>query len=130
MRRGPKVATWTNWGGVRKPRSSHHEYQKLGFDPFGLGRSGSILSCRDLEGGKLLYDERIGPPGGYYASPVAANGHLYFASDRGNLTVVKAGDALEVLAQTKLGEPVFASPAIVDNVLYVRSAGHLWAFGE
>jgi outer membrane protein assembly factor BamB len=95
-----------------------------------LIRSGSVLACRDLETGKLIYEERIGSPSGYYSSPVAANGFLYFASDRGTITVVKAGDSIEVLAQNKLGTPIFASPAIVGNALYVRTASQLWAFGE
>lgn len=92
-------------------------------------RSGGLLACRDLESGKLAYEGRLNAPGGYYASPVAAHGHLYLASDKGTVTVVKAGDALEVLARNELGEPVFASPAIVDDTLYVRSSAHLWAFG-
>jgi outer membrane protein assembly factor BamB len=95
-----------------------------------LIRSGSILVCRELETGKLIYEERIAPPNGYFASPVIANGCLFFASDRGNITVVKAGDLPEILAQNKLGASVFASPAIADNALYVRTAGHLWVFEE
>jgi outer membrane protein assembly factor BamB len=94
-----------------------------------LIRSGSVLVCRDLETGKLLYEERIGSPNGYYSSPVAANGMIYFASDRGTITVVKAGASLEVLAENKLNTPVFASPAIVDGAMYIRSSGQLWAFG-
>jgi hypothetical protein len=60
------------------------------------------------------------------ASPVAVNGFLYFLSDRGMITVVKSGDSSEVLAQNKLGTPIFASPAIVGNALYVRTASQLW----
>lgn len=59
--------------------------------------------CRDLETGKLVYEGRLNAPGGYYASPVAARGHLYLASDKGTLTVVKAGDALEALVRNELG---------------------------
>jgi outer membrane protein assembly factor BamB len=95
-----------------------------------LIRSGSVLACRDLESGNVIYEERIGSPSGYYSSPVAANGLLYFASDRGTITVVKAGDSPEVIAQNKLGSPIFASPAIVGNALYVRTARQLWAFEE
>jgi outer membrane protein assembly factor BamB len=95
-----------------------------------LIRSGGILVCRDLETGKLIYEERIDSPGGYYASPVLVDGRIYLASDRGTVTVVKTGDSLEVLARNDLGEPVIASPAVSDDVLYIRSAGQLWAFGE
>jgi outer membrane protein assembly factor BamB len=95
-----------------------------------LIRSGGLLVCRDLETGKQLYEERIDAPGGYFASPVLACGRLYLASDRGTVTVVKAGDALEVLARNELGDPIFASPAVADNRLYIRSSKRLWAFGE
>jgi outer membrane protein assembly factor BamB len=93
-----------------------------------LIRSGGLMVCRDLENGKLIYEERIDSPGAYFASPVAADGRLYVASYQGEVTVIKAGDSLEVLAHNKLGEPIMASPAIADQTLYIRSAKTLWAF--
>ena len=48
-----------------------------------LIRSGGLLVCRDLEKGALIYENRIGFPGGYFASPTLAGGCLYLASDRG-----------------------------------------------
>ena len=95
-----------------------------------LIRSGGLLSCRDLGTGSLLYDNRIDATGGYFASPVLADGRIYLASDRGTITVVKAGDAFEILAHNELAEPVFASPAIAENSIYFRSAKTLWAFGR
>jgi outer membrane protein assembly factor BamB len=94
-----------------------------------LIRSGGLLACRDLETGTLIYDNRIDAPGGYFASPVLADGRIYLASDRGTITVVKAGDTFEVLAHNDLGDPIVASPAIAENTLYIRSAKRLWAFG-
>ncbi len=95
-----------------------------------LIRSGGLLSCRDLETGTLLYDNRIDAPGGYFASPVLADGRIYLASDRGTITVVKAGDMFEVLAHNDLGDPIIASPVMAENILYIRSAKALWAFGQ
>ena len=95
-----------------------------------LIRSGGILVCRNLETGKLIYDERTGSPGGYFASPILVDGRIYIASDRGTVTVLKAGDSFEVLARNELGEPIHASPAASDNTLYFRSSRHLWAFAE
>jgi outer membrane protein assembly factor BamB len=94
-----------------------------------LIRSGGLLACRDLETGTLIYDNRIDAPGGYFASPVLASGRIYLGSDRGTITVVKAGDSFEVLAHNDLGDPVIASPAMAENTLYIRSAKTLWAFG-
>src|SRR5262249_42324450 len=63
-----------------------------------LIRNGGLLISRELETGKLIYNNRIDAPGGYFASPVLADGRLYFASDRGTVTVVRAGDAFDLLA--------------------------------
>ena len=68
--------------------------------------------------------------GDYYASPVAGDGKIYVASQRGVVAVLRAGDTLDVLARNDLGEPILATPAIVDGKLYVRTEGHLYAFGK
>jgi outer membrane protein assembly factor BamB len=91
-------------------------------------RSGGLLVCRELESGKLVYEERIDSPGIYFASPVAADGRIYVASDQGEVTVINAGDKLEVLTHNKLGDTIASSPAVADNALYVRSTKTLWAF--
>ena len=92
-------------------------------------RNGGLFTCRDPKTGHSLYDERLGAEGGYYASPVAAAGRIYVASDRGFITVLQAGDTFKVLAQTELKETIMATPAIVEDKIYVRTAGNLWAFG-
>ena len=66
----------------------------------------------------------------YYSSPVAAGGNIYFASGDGVVSVLRAGDKLDVAARNDLGEPIFATPAILDGRLYVRTASHLYAFGR
>jgi outer membrane protein assembly factor BamB len=93
-----------------------------------LIRSGGILSCRDLETGKLIYEKATDSRGGYFASPVAADGRIYIASDRGRITVIRSGDAFEVLARNDLDDRIMASPAIAENALYIRSAKSIWAF--
>jgi outer membrane protein assembly factor BamB len=94
-------------------------------------QDGGRVTCWDAKTGKPLYEqERLKADGDYYASPVAANGHLYFASSRGNVTVARVGDSLDIAARNELGESVLTTPAIVDNKIYVRSADHLWAFGK
>lgn len=96
-----------------------------------LVKNGGMFTCLDPQSGRPLYqEERLDALGDYYASPVAADGRLYVTSQRGVLTVVKAGDAFEKLAQTDLGEVVQASPAVVGDTLFIRTAGHLYAFRE
>jgi len=97
-------------------------------------KDGGLVSAFDLATGKEIYvQERELAGGKYYASPVAANGHVYFTSlEDGTVTVLKAGAPKpEVVAKNpKLGERVAATPAIADDTLYVRTAGHLYAFAE
>ena len=93
---------------------------------------GIVVGC-DPETGKTLFQERIAAAGPYYASPVAANGNIYFTSlEKGVITVVKVGgDKPVVVTQNpELGERCAATPAIAGNTLYVRSASHLYAFAE
>jgi outer membrane protein assembly factor BamB len=97
-------------------------------------KDGGMVSAYDARTGKEAYVlERAIASGKYYASPVAANGNIYFTSlDQGIVTVLKAGTAKpEVVAKNpKLGERVSATPAIADNTLYLRTASKLYAFGE
>ncbi len=93
-------------------------------------KNGGVVSCMDADSGKLLYRERLGAFGPYYSSPIAAHGRIYIASGKGVITVFKAGDTLKVLARNNLKEQVFATPAVVDNKLYVRTVKHMYAFGE
>jgi outer membrane protein assembly factor BamB len=97
-------------------------------------KDGGLVTAYDAKTGQEVYvQERVVAPGRYYASPVAANGHIYFTSlDGGAVTVLKAGSAKpEVVAKNpKLDERVAATPAIADNVLYIRTDKHLVAFAE
>ena len=93
-------------------------------------KNGGIVSCMDADSGKLLYRERLGAAGPYFSSPIAAHGRIYIASGKGVITVFAAGDTLQVLARNDLKEKVFATPAVVDNKLYVRTVKHMYAFGE
>jgi outer membrane protein assembly factor BamB len=100
---------------------------------FVMVKDGGIVTAYDAATGDKLYSKRAAAPGKYYASPVAADGKIYFTSlGEGAITVVKAGGKTpEVVAQNPpLGERVGSTPAIADNTLYVRTAGHLYAFGK
>ena len=93
-----------------------------------LIRNGGILSCLDAASGKVVYRTRVGAPGPYYASPVAANGKIYLASGEGTVSVLAPGAEFKVAARNDLGEPIYATPAIAAGTLYVRTVGHLYAF--
>lgn len=94
-------------------------------------QDGGRVTCIEAkEGRKLFEQERLGAVGEYYASPIAADGKVFFCSTRGTISVVAAGDTFKVLARNEIGERLMATPAIMDNKLYVRSANHLFAFGS
>jgi len=94
-------------------------------------KNGGLVSCYDARTGKPHFqEERLGAVGDYYASLVGADGKVYAASQNGVVTVFEADDSLHVLAQNKLGEQIFATPAVVEGTLYLRTTGHLYAFVE
>ncbi|MGD9632367.1 MAG: PQQ-binding-like beta-propeller repeat protein [Pirellulales bacterium] len=96
-------------------------------------KDGGIVTAYDASSGDEVYQKRTVANGSYYASPVAADGHIYFTSlADGAITVLKAGAKKpEVVAENPpLGERSAATPAIADNTLYVRTAGHLYAFAN
>ena len=83
------------------------------------------MTAYDAKTGEELYVQERVAGGRYYASPVAANGHIYFTSlEDGVVTVLKAGaEKPEVVAPNpQLDERVAATPAIADDTLYVRTA--------
>ena len=91
-------------------------------------RDNGVLSVYESRTGRRLYQERIGRGGsGYSASPVAADGMVYFSSEDGSIYVVKAGPEFEVLAENPMGETLMATPALSEGVLYIRTRGHLVA---
>ena len=96
-----------------------------------LVKDGGMVSCFDAKTGKPHYEqERIGDTSSYYSSPVAADGRIFMVSVSGKVTVFNAGEKASVIARTALGERCVATPAIVDDTLYYRTANHLWAFGK
>ena len=93
-------------------------------------RDGAVVTCLNARTGDPIYaQERIGRTGNYYASPIAADGRIYFASVPGQLTVVKAGGPKpEILHQADFNSRILATPALADDQVFVRTETHLWAF--
>ena len=90
-----------------------------------------ILSCYAAKTGEQVYRKRIaGQRGAYTASPVAAGGKLYFTSEDGDIHVVKAGPECEHLATNRMEGICLATPAISDQMLFVRTSKYLYAIGD
>lgn len=83
-----------------------------------------VATCLNAATGEEVWTFRIG--GTFVASPVSANGLIYFFNEEGETTVIKAGDTYEEVAKNKLAEGMRASPAIADGALFLRTFGHLY----
>ncbi|MFC2129447.1 PQQ-binding-like beta-propeller repeat protein [Bacteroidota bacterium] len=90
-------------------------------------KNGGIATVIQRDSGEVVLHERLGAPGAYVSSPMLAGNRIYTSSFNGTVTVISAED-YSVLAQNKLNEKIGASPAAVDDILYVRTDKHLYAF--
>jgi outer membrane protein assembly factor BamB len=87
-----------------------------------------ILSAYDPKTGNRIYQHRVSTnAGGFSASPVAAAGRIYLASEDGEVFVVRAGRTFELLATNPMGEILMATPAISGNMLIVRTGTQIVA---
>jgi outer membrane protein assembly factor BamB len=86
------------------------------------------LNCFDAKTGKRLWIERLGRH--HSASPVCADGHLYFPSDEGITYVLKAGAKFEVVAENPIGDECYSSPAVSGGQLFLRGTRGLYCIGK
>ncbi len=75
-----------------------------------------------------MWNERIGRE--HDASSITVRGHVCFTSSKGDMTVVKPGKELVVVATNKLGEEVRASPLITHGQWLIRGQEHLYCIGK
>ena len=96
-----------------------------------LRNNNGILSCFDAETGDEHYSgQRLEGMGNVFASPVSAQDRIYVVGQKGTMYVIKHGPAFEVLAKNKLDDNFSASPAIVDNTLYLRGYKNLYCIEQ
>ena len=93
-------------------------------------KDGGILTAFNPSTGEVLKTGRVrGVLGGYSASPVAADGKIFVASEEGKVAVLRPGRDWDVLAVNDLGEGVFATPALSGGRIFVRTEDALYCFG-
>ena len=87
-----------------------------------------IATCVDAKSGEELWRARLG--GNHSASPIYADGKIYFLSEEGESVVIAPGRQLKHLATNQLDGPTLASMAISDSSLFVRTATHLYRISD
>lgn len=92
-----------------------------------LGNSNGVLRCFEAKTGDKVYEQRLGSDAGIIASLVAADGKIYCPSENGTVYVIAAGPEFQLLAENQMGNPCFASPALADGVLFIRTTKSLFA---
>jgi len=95
-----------------------------------INDSGILLSF-DPATGKVIKQGRLqGAIDKYFSSPVAADDKVYLIGEAGAVSVLKAAGEWEVLAVNELDDEVFATPAIADGHIYIRTRSALYCFGK
>ncbi|MBI1900140.1 MAG: PQQ-binding-like beta-propeller repeat protein [Planctomycetia bacterium] len=87
-----------------------------------------VARCLDAETGHQKWSMRL--QGDYKASPIAAEGRIYFLNKSGLCTVISATSRYQKLAENEIDDTTIASPAISDGKLFIRGAKYLWAFAQ
>ena len=92
-------------------------------------KEGGILTAFNPKTGEILKQGRLRDAlGRYFSAPVAADGKIFVTSEEGKLTVLKPGADWEVLQTNDMGDPCYATPAIIDGKIYVRTTTALYCF--
>jgi lipoprotein NlpI len=86
-----------------------------------------IATALDARTGKAHWQQRLG--GNYSASPVFADGRIYFQSEEGMTTVIAPGTAFKLLARNELDGYTLASLAVSNGSIFIRSDTHLYRIG-
>lgn len=93
-----------------------------------LWKENGLVTCLKAGTNEQVWSERVEGP--FYGSPVCVNGYLLNTTRRGDLVVLKAGEKFEQVARIPLGEGSFATPAIANGRMYIRTFTHLLAIGK
>ncbi|HKS11376.1 MAG TPA: PQQ-binding-like beta-propeller repeat protein [Pyrinomonadaceae bacterium] len=95
-----------------------------------INDSGILLSFDPATGNVLKQGRLHGAIDKYFSSPVAADDKVFLIGQGGQVSVLKAAGEWEVLAVNELDDECFATPAIADGRIYIRTRSALYAFGK
>jgi outer membrane protein assembly factor BamB len=92
-----------------------------------LWTDAGLVTCVEGATGKTVWQERVG--GAYFSSPICVDDKIYAADKTGEMAVISTGRTFKRLAQNTLGEGVYATPAIHQGRMFIRTYGHLISVG-
>jgi outer membrane protein assembly factor BamB len=87
-----------------------------------------IMVCRVAASGEEVWRKRLGQS--FFASPIAAGGMIYALDHSGTAYVLRADRVYQLVAKNRLEETCFATPAISDDCIYIRTVDHLYCIGS
>jgi outer membrane protein assembly factor BamB len=93
-------------------------------DELYMVNDGGIASCLDAKSGAVRWQQRLG--GNYSASPLFADGRIYFPGENGVTTVIAPGSTFRKLAANTLDGALLASMAVAGESFVIRSEKHLY----
>jgi len=94
----------------------------------GMCADTGVASCVDPKTGDVVWSKRLAKE--YAASPLVAEGRIYFFGREGEVHAVKAGREFELLSEGKFDEGFMASPAVIDKSIILRSTTSLYCFDK
>lgn len=87
-----------------------------------------VAKCLKAATGEVIWRNRLS--GRYSASPIWAEGRIYFLSENGTTTVIEAGPEFKALARNEIREKCGASPAVSQQHIFIRSENNLYCIGH
>ena len=119
-----EVIAWSNGEGTYIPTPIFYDGIL-----YTCGNNG-VVTAYDGTTGERIYRARVGGGGSFSASPIAADGRLYFANEDGDIFVARAGRTYQEIAKNEMKEVIMSTPAISDGVVVVRTLGHVYGIGQ
>ena len=93
-----------------------------------LSTESGVVKCLKAATGEEVWRNRLA--GRYSASPIWADGRIYFLSEKGKTTVIQAEPEFKILAENELKEKCCASPAFSQKNIFIRSENNIYCIGR
>jgi outer membrane protein assembly factor BamB len=123
-------------GNVTNNKVLWHDHRAASYVPspiaagdwFFVVSDGGVATCWEAKTGNQLWKQRLGPH--HSASPISADGNLYFPADNGDVYIIKAASSFQLVSQNSLGDECYASPAISQGELFIRTLQSLYCISQ